>query len=164
MSDENLIEKCAEDESALEQLFLRYRKDVFAFSLSICRDRTIAEDCVGETFIRLVKASKAFKGGDEAAFILGTAKNVTKELLKTRERQRRLDENAETYSLDGQQSFEVTQALMTLPKKYREIIMLRVYSGMSFHTASGVLKITESAAKARYQKGLRLLKKELEKC
>lgn len=168
--DAGLVRRAAEDKNALKELYIKYRADVYAFSLSMYNDRTIAEDCVQETFIRLPSASASFKKGhSEAAFILGIAKNVSRELYRSELRFRKMAQSGipdgEGGQLDGDGggSGEILRAVGVLPRKNRIVIMLRIYSGMSFKEISRLLRLPESTVKSRYRRALRLLMNELRK-
>ncbi len=167
IDDAGLVRRAAEDKNALKELYIKYRADVYAFSLSMYNDRTIAEDCVQETFIRLPSASVHFKKGhSEAAFILGIAKNVSRELYRSELRFRKMAQSGipdgEGGQLDGG-SGEILRAVGALPRKNRIVIMLRIYSGMSFKETAGLLRLPESTVKSRYRRALRLLMNELRK-
>lgn len=158
-----LIKRSVADSSALEQLYLRYKSDVFAFSLSLYNNRTVAEDCVQETFIRLPSAAKSFKeGGSAAAFILGIAKNVSRELYRSEMRFRSgaAKMEAQLPLADAPQT-GVLELARGLPKKYRAVLMLRVYSEMPFKEIARLMRLPESTVKSRYARALEILARKL---
>lgn len=160
------ILQCAADKSALERLFLKYRSAVFAFSLSLYGSRTIAEDCVSETFIRLPQAAGSFRrGGSESAFILGVAKNVSRELYRSEMRFRSgaVKMERELPLENGSELSGALEAVRRLAKKYRVVLILKVYNRMTFKEIAAFLKIPESTAKSRYQKAIRLAARQLQK-
>lgn len=156
---EELIISAATDKTALEQLYLGYRADVFAFSLSLYNNRTIAEDCVQETFIRLPSAAKSYKrGGSAASFILGIAKNVSREMYRSEIKFRAGAAKMETQvPLDAAPQSGALETARTLPKKYRTVLMLRIYSEMTFKEIAKLLCLPESTVKSRYSRALGMI-------
>jgi RNA polymerase sigma factor (sigma-70 family) len=158
-----LIMRAAEDKSALEQLYKMYKSDVFAFSFSLYNNRTIAEDCVQETFIRLPHAAQRFKsGGSATAFILGIAKNVSRELYRSEMRFHAGAAKIETDTpLDYAPQTGVLETVRTLPKKYRAVLMLRIYSEMPFKDIAKLMRLPESTVKSRYGRAIGMVSAKL---
>lgn len=155
-----LIRRACEEKNALEELYIKYKKDVFAFSYSLYGNITIAEDCVQETFIRLPAAAGKFKSGcSEAAFILGIAKNVSRELYRSEMKFLALKRKPENEDMPYPQT-GMLETVRSLPKKYRTIIMLRIISGMSFKEISSLLSIPESTARSRYRRAVEMAANE----
>ena len=57
---------------------------------------------------------------------------------------------------------EATEALRTLPEEQREVIVARIWGGLSFEEIAEVVDISSSAAHRRYVAGLAALKERLE--
>ena len=53
---------------------------------------------------------------------------------------------------------EVINALMSMKKIYRDVIVMRVYFECSYKELSQVLGISENTAKVRYHRGIEILK------
>lgn len=158
------LSECAADKNALERLYLKYRSAVYAFSLGLYGSPTIAEDCVSETFIRLPQAAGSFKKGcSESAFILGVAKNVSRELYRSEMRFRSgaVRMERELPLENGSELSGALEAVRRLAKKYRVVLILKVYNRMTFKEIAAFLKIPESTAKSRYQKAIRLAARQL---
>ena len=45
-----------------EEVYSRYSKDVFKFSLSLCGNPATADDIVSETFLKAIKTGDTFEG------------------------------------------------------------------------------------------------------
>jgi RNA polymerase sigma-70 factor (ECF subfamily) len=160
------ISRCATDKAALEQLYVKYKASVFAFSLGLYNNRTIAEDCVQETFIRLPSAASGYKpGGSELSYILGIAKNVSRELYKSEMKFR-----AGAAKMEAESPFDVApqtgvlEIVRRLPKRYRVALMLKAYCGLTFREMSSLLKVSESTLKSRYYKAVNMAYAEFMKC
>ena len=59
-------------------------------------------------------------------------------------------------------NLDLTLAVMNLPKKYREAIMLYYYQDMDVREIGTVLGITQSSVSNRLKKGREMLRKALE--
>ena len=57
-------------QSALEQLYLAYRQDVYRYLCSLTRNASDAEDLLSETFLRALKRLPFFRGDCSAKIIL----------------------------------------------------------------------------------------------
>lgn len=163
-AEESRLVRCAEESAALEQLYIKYKADVYAFSLSLFNNRTIAEDCVQETFIRLPAAASGYRNGcSEAAFILGIAKNVSRELYRSEMRFRAGAADIEVNTpLSAASQSGVLEAVRELPKKFRTVLTLKIYSELTFKEISALLRIPESTLKSRYKRALAMLAARLE--
>ncbi len=56
---------------------------------------------------------------------------------------------------------EIINALMSMKKIYRDVIVMRVYFECSYKELSQVLGISENTAKVRYHRGIELLKSKI---
>lgn len=159
--DSDLICRCINEKAALEQLYIMYKSDVFAFSFSLYNNRTVAEDCVQETFIRLPSAAagyKAAKSGSCLPFILGIAKNVSRELYRSEVKFRAGAVKMEAQNpLDFAPQSGILELVRTLPAKYRTVLMLKAYSDMTFKEMSAVMKLPESTVKSRFSRAAAML-------
>ncbi len=73
---------------AVERLARKHAADVYAYVLSITRDRTASEDLTQETFLRAYQGARAFQGKSRLrTWLIGIARNVTFNWMK-RERPR----------------------------------------------------------------------------
>lgn len=53
---------------------------------------------------------------------------------------------------------ELGAALMNMKKAYRDVIILRIYFDCSYKEIAQALRISESAAKVRYHRGIEMLR------
>jgi RNA polymerase sigma-70 factor (ECF subfamily) len=78
MSDEELMSLCAHDNlGAFNILFHRYQKKILNFALRYLNEQDIAEEILQETFLRMYRFRKSFKGNSTFATWLHTiARNL----------------------------------------------------------------------------------------
>lgn len=124
-------------------------------------DRTLAEDATQETFIRAWKAMAKYKGdASPKTWLTRIAINTCRNIRRTawfRMRDRSVvPDDLPLSAPDEDRTLFLT--VQQLPEKYKQVIILRYYQGMSLEEAAGVLDISRSAVHHRLQKALGLLR------
>lgn len=127
----------------------------------ILGDRALAEDATQETFIRAWKSMAKFKGdASPRTWLTRIAINVCRNVRRTAWF-RHFDRSVSPEDLPLSAPDEDRTLLLTvqqLPEKYKQVIILRYYQGMSLDEAGQSLGISRSAAHHRLQKALNLLR------
>ena len=127
----------------------------------ILGDRALAEDAAQETFIRAWKSMAQYKGdASPKTWLTRIAINVCRNMRRTAWF-RRHDRSVTPEELPLPAPDEDRTLLLSvqqLPEKYRQVIILRYYQGMSLEEAGQALGISRSAAHHRLQKALNLLR------
>ena len=127
----------------------------------ILGDRALAEDATQETFIRAWKSMAKFKGdASPRTWLTRIAINVCRNVRRTAGF-RHFDRSVSPEDLPLSAPDEDRTLLLTvqqLPEKYKQVIILRYYQGMSLDEAGQSLGISRSAAHHRLQKALNLLR------
>ena len=138
---------------------LRHLMDVYGDGLKrLCcvylRDLGLAEDAVQETFIKAYDHIDELLAGEiesAKAWLMRIAVNTCKDTLRS-SWMRHIDRRQEIETLPlsiascPEEKLALTQAIMALPPKLREIVLLYYYQDMSLRTCANVLGI--SAPKA----------------
>ncbi|MDR1931767.1 MAG: RNA polymerase sigma factor [Spirochaetales bacterium] len=122
----------------------------------------IAEDICQETFVKFHQRTQGFPSAEEAKFwLLRVAKNLALnyEKRKTRERKAykkvlsdgegRSTESGEDEYFKKETSLRVREALLLLPGKLREVLVLKEYGDLSYKEIAAILKISEGNVKVR---------------
>lgn len=127
----------------------------------ILGDRTLAEDAAQETFIRAWKAMAQFKGDASpktwlTRIAINTCRNVRRTAWFRLSDRRVTPEDLPLSAPDEDRTLFLT--VQQLPEKYKQVIILRYYQGLSLEEAAGVLGISRSAVHHRLQKALKLLR------
>ena len=127
----------------------------------ILGDRALAEDTAQETFLRAWKSMDKFKGdASPRTWLTRIAINVCRNTRRTGWF-RRFDRSVTPEELPLPAPDEDRTLFLTvqqLPDKYKQVVILRYYQGMSLEEAGQVLGISRSAAHHRLQKALKLLR------
>ena len=117
-----------------------------------------AEDAVQETVIRYFQKAPQFENEEhEKAWLLRVASNRCRDMLRFRSRHPQTDLDS-LYDLAAEQpGSDILEALMTLPEKYRLVMLLYYVEEYSIENIAKMVGRTKSAIKMRLQKGRRLL-------
>ena len=152
----------------LEQLVDRYQEQVMRMCFLYLCDKTLAEDAVQETFLKVYRTMDTFRGEcSEKTWIVRIAmhtcydinhagwfrfmnRNVTPEMLPERA------------STSQDRDEELANAVMMLPRKLREVILLHYYQGLKVNEIANALNISHSSVSGRMKRGREKLKKMLE--
>ncbi len=148
----------------IERVMLTYGNMLFRLCLITLGNASDAEDAVQETLIRYMQKAPEFKEAEhEKAWLLKVAANTCKDILRFRSRHQMIDiEEIKEFTKDTSDS-GILDALMTLPDKFRVVLVLYYVEEYSIEEIAGVIGRTTSAVKMRLQKGRRLLEETYRK-
>ena len=121
----------APGDQRFEQLVERYQQDVLRTCFLYLRDKTLAEDATQETFLKVYRGLDAFRGeSSEKTWILTIAMHVCYDInhsawfrwINLRVTPETLPERSAP-ATEGDDA--LAAAVMQLPRKLREVILLR---------------------------------------
>lgn len=142
----------------------RNNQRLFLIALSFTQNHSDAEDILQNVFLKLWKYEKDF-GNDTHIdkWLTLVCVNESKNYIKSpfRKRNVSLDEAGEAYSFKEDNSYDLFNAVMSLPKKERTVIHLFYYEDMTIKDISSVLKVKESSVKTRLHRARKKLKEIL---
>jgi RNA polymerase sigma-70 factor (ECF subfamily) len=157
--DESMRRVASGDPEALAVLFDRHQSSVFRFLRHLVGEEALAEDLLGETFLRVYRARGTFRAGAEfTPWLFTVARNLARgELRKRAVRTRVLGWLGRVESTESDpwqpereaKAAAVRSALSTLPEDQRAAIALKEYEGLSYREIGQVLGCSEEAARAR---------------
>ena len=151
-----------------ERLVDQYQKSVLYMCYLYLCDKTLAEDAVQETFLKVYRRMDAFRGeSSEKTWIMKIAMNTCYDINHSgwsRFFNRRVtpemipDEAVQTDEDDEELAIAVTK----LPLKLREVILLHYYQGLKVNEIADALDISQSSVSGRLKRGRDKLKNLLE--
>lgn len=118
----------------VEELYHRYRDDVFRYLCSLTHDPAQAEDLLSETFLCAIQKAGSFRGeGSEKTWLFGIARRLWLQALRKHRPTVEYSELLGLYvedtvgqALDTRQLADrVRQLLDALPRRERTIVQLR---------------------------------------
>lgn len=159
------------DERAFVTLFHRHRAPVVRFVIHMCGSKEIAEEVTQEVFLALLSQEAKYSQslGDLRAFLIGIARNqVRKQLRKSRrtcnwELAPEAITNPDAFErVSMEQRIEALQlAILQLPARYREAIVLCEIEGMDLAQASEQLGCALGTVKSRLNRARTILRAKL---
>jgi len=181
-SEEALIKQALEgDQKAYQLLFEANKQAIYHIIVKIVRNTEEAQDLVQETFIKAFSSLTSYNPTYRfTTWLYKIAANSSIDYIRKRRIQTySLDQPIETK--DGQVSIEVpdmsyhperdlsakrqnisiTEAIESLPEKYRDVIIKRHQEDKSYEEIAALLHVPVGTVKARIFRARELLKKKL---
>lgn len=144
----------------VERVVHTYGNMLFRLCLITLGSASDAEDVIQETMITYLRKKPEFKDEEhEKAWLITVATNKCKDLLRFRVRHPMIDlEQIQEFAAEDSDS-GILEALMTLPEKFRIVLILYYVEEYRIEEIAKVIGKTPSAVKMRLQKGRSLLGK-----
>lgn len=120
-----------------------------------------AEDICQETLLKLLYTNCSFVSpAHEKAWVIRTASNACKDLLKSAARTRTcaLDACADQAAPAKAEGSSVLDAVQALPEEYREVIYLHYYEGYNLKEIGAMLAIPPATVGTRLARGRQRLR------
>lgn len=165
----------AGEEEALTTLYRRRQGGIYRFAMQMCGSQALAEDVTQEVFMVLIRDGQTFDPtrGSLNAFLMGVARNL---LLRRLQRERfyvpmEEDSDEETTTrisfpttdgpLEDLSRIEtvnsVRMAVLALPERYREVVVLCDLQEMSYVEAAEILSCAVGTVRSRLHRARALL-------
>jgi RNA polymerase sigma-70 factor (ECF subfamily) len=173
-SDSELLQAMlAGNEAALATLYRRRQGSVYRFALQMSGSTALAEDVTQDVFMALMRSGNSYDSnrGPLACFLLGMARNVLRQRLGRERFYTSLADDAgesgasELLSvsdplseLSRNETIEgVRKAVLSLPTRYREVVVLCELQELSYAEAAGVLGCAIGTVRSRLHRARGLL-------
>jgi len=168
-SDQALIQRTAAgDREAFATLYRRHQGAVYRFARLMTGSAATAEDVVQEVFLALMKDAARYDAGRAAltTYLFGMARRVTRRRLL---RERRFVEiNVSDGALDrapnASEALErwdrlqrLRDAILSLPSRYREVVVLCDLEGVTYETAAASIGCAIGTIRSRLHRARQLL-------
>lgn len=173
-SDQELIEQVRAGHADRYRLLVeRYQSLVFSIALRMVRDRTEAEDIAQDVFLKAYRTLESFR--EEASFKTWICKIATNRCIDWRRkhaaRQERttqveeaerladpLHELPEQALVRRETQREVRRVIEEMPEKYRTILLMYHFQGMSYKDIAEVEQISARTVETRLYRAKSLLR------
>jgi RNA polymerase sigma-70 factor, ECF subfamily len=147
----------------LEELFLRYEGQIYAFVLRMVGSRDVAEEIAQETFVRACAAALRFDGlSSVKTWLFGIARNVVREHRRSRREEPGAVPERVAHQPDIATTLHLREALAKLGEDDRELVLLVDAIGFSPREMASSLGITDEAVRVRLHRARRRLRQILE--
>ena len=152
----------------LENLMELYGDEIKRFCTLQLRDPFQAEDAAQDTFVKAWKALDTFRNeSSQKTWLMHIALNTCRDYQRTgwfRHTDRRVtpedlpEQGQEAVLPDG----EISRAIMSLPYRLRQFILLRYFDGLSLNETATAAGVSLATAKRQISKANQLLHDRLE--
>ncbi len=154
---------------------------LFLFSRQQTRNHEDAQDVLQDAIVKLVDKIRAgeFVGGQDAwqPYLYTTIRRLAIDLSRKNDRRTKRENNVsadieeeqraafhpwfDTDGGDDETRSQLEDALKSLPEKFSEVIVMKVWGDRTFADIGETLGISQNTAASRYRYGLEALKREL---
>ena len=139
-----------------DALYRSARDDVFAYAMTLLRDRSAAEEVTAQAFERAYRKSRSYNPdkGSERAWLFGIARNASLDELRRRKRIAALAADpqdvaavsADDAAENALRREAIRVAIAGLHPRDRELIALKFHAGLENSEIAGVLGVSLSNA------------------
>jgi RNA polymerase sigma-70 factor (ECF subfamily) len=175
LSDSELLRlMLAGNEEALALLYRRRQGGIYRFALQMSGSKSIAEDVTQEVFLFLMREGRVYdpEKGALSAFLLGVARNHVLRRLRTEHLLAPLGDDSEDDAPFLQPSTDicpledltraetiesVRKAVLSLPAKYREVVVLCELQDVSYGETAEILGCAIGTVRSRLHRARALL-------
>jgi RNA polymerase sigma-70 factor, ECF subfamily len=161
----------AGDVEAFAAIVRRWQKPLINLAYRFCGDRGRAEEMAQEAFLRAYRGLDGFRGDSTfSTWLFALATNLYRtELRRIPQRMVALEDAPEPANpVSTSEAYEqrdrdrtIRQAVLGLPSKYREAMLLFYFHEMDIPAAAESLGLPEGTMKARLHRGRELLRAKL---
>lgn len=149
----------------LERLMEHYGTDILRLCALHLGDPALAEDAAQETMLRAWRNYGSYRGeASERTWLIAIALNVCRDLLRSPWHTRRAGPEALLKLVSAEPEYDDTplRAVYALPRKYREVILLRYYEELSLEEMARILRAPPGTVSARLTRAKQKLRPMLE--
>ncbi len=175
LSDSELLRlMLAGDEDALALLYRRRQGGIYRFALQMSGSKSIAEDVTQEVFLFLMREGQVFdpSKGALSAFLFGVARNHVLRRLRSEHLLAPLADDSDDDAVFSHPSADmcpledltraetiesVRKAVLSLPPKYREVVVLCELQDVSYGETSEILGCAIGTVRSRLHRARALL-------
>jgi RNA polymerase sigma-70 factor (ECF subfamily) len=164
------------DPTAFEEVYESHAAMVFNLCLRLCGDPIRAQDLSQDAFLRVFKGLGRFRGRsslrtwvyrvtlNHCRSRLGRRRLAMENLSRELQEERLTDPSRgpEEHLLARDSGETVQRALLTLPRAFREAVVLRDLEGLSYDEISAVLGVRLGTVRSRIARGRDRLRQALE--
>lgn len=144
-------------------LYRRYGPALLLFAIAMTGERSSAQDAVQQVFTRLLERGLR-DVVDAKAYLYRCVRNAVLNDKKAKERNVALDEDAPWFDVlnrDSVEELSLRRGLRTLPSEQRQVVVLRIWCGLSYTEIARLLEISANTVASRYRYALGKLREAM---
>ena len=174
IKDDQLLRQIADgSEAAFTAFFRRWQGPVYRFALRMCGSPDAAEEAAQEVFMAVMRQAGRFDPslGSVSSWLLGMARNHVLRGFEKSSRYDALDDIAIEPAADGSTALEdltrgervetLRVAVLALPARYREVVVLCDLEELGYDEAARVVGCPVGTVRSRLSRGRAMLVEKL---
>jgi RNA polymerase sigma-70 factor (ECF subfamily) len=156
---------------AFDELYIRHLKGIFAFVFYRVMDRMTAEDLTSQTFMKALEHMHSYNPnkGAFSTWVYRIARNTVHDHFRTTRPSENIDDVWDLASddnpfLDASSSLDTKQVrdtLHALPKDKRDLIMMRLWDGLSYKEIADLTGKSEDSCKMAFSRTINDLRSSM---
>ena len=152
----------------LERLVREYQTPLRRLCCVLLKDIHLADDAVQETFIKAYRSLNAFRReSSEKTWLIRIAVNTCRDMMRSRwfvhiDRSVDIAGLPEESAESDPEDTDLLEAVLCLPVKQREVVLLYYYQNLTMQEISDSLQITVSNVSRRLENARKALRRQLE--
>ncbi|HEX4826454.1 MAG TPA: sigma-70 family RNA polymerase sigma factor [Candidatus Polarisedimenticolaceae bacterium] len=159
------------DRAAFDAIVVAHRLTVYRVARRILGSHEAADEAAQETFVRAWKSLGQFRGDARlSTWLVRIALNVSRTQVAARRAESSLDEaeliadggeSPDTAAERAESGQRVRRAVAALPPRQREVVLLKVFSGMTYEEVAAAMELSVGAVKAHFHQAVHNLKRRM---
>lgn len=150
-----------------EREFIRHYEElkdtVYRIAFTYVKNTADALDIVQEVMLKLYRCREVFADDIHCRqWVIRVTVNQAKDVLRSAWLKKREDSDLSLIPDLTREDHQILSLILSLPQKYRSVIVLHYVEGYSYAETADILRISEAAAKMRAKRGRQMLKDEWE--
>ncbi len=146
----------------LGAFYSAHKQELFTYAFSITRSPVCAEDAIHDAFSGIL--AKGRLPAELRPYVFRCVRNASLDMLRVAERERRrLEGYKSIFSEESNSALRETaeEILALLPEKEREILVLKLYSGLTLKEIASVCDARQGTIATIYWRSLQKLRERL---
>ncbi|MBP1992486.1 RNA polymerase sigma factor [Paenibacillus eucommiae] len=154
------VSETTDHKAILRNLMETFGNDVWNYAFSICRNMDLADDITQEAFLKVYRNLTTFRGeASVKTWLLTITRNTAYDYMrKAFWRKVTLvgfvdkggtSQSAENEALENLYASDIWKKVISLPAKYREVLILHAHYQLKTREMAAILNISEGTVKSR---------------
>lgn len=142
-----------------EQVFFEYGSMLYRIAFVMMKNAFDAEDVVQDTLIKYMECTKHFETEEyRKAWLIRVDINLCKNRLRFYKNHPKISMEQLSRYYESKEDTRLMDALLLLPEKYREILLLHYVEGYQGKEIACMLKMSEASVRKRLERGRKKLR------
>jgi RNA polymerase sigma-70 factor (ECF subfamily) len=154
------VSETTDQKAILRNLMEAHGNDVWNYAFSICRNMDLADDITQDAFLKVYRSLTTFRGeASVKTWLLTITRNTAYDYMRKAFWKKvtlvgfvhtaGTYQSAESEAIEKLYASEIWKKVISLPTKYREILILHAHYQLNTKEMAAILNISEGTVKSR---------------